>query len=36
MSINNVELYSITPFKEDECWYLKLIYTMMKMVSILL
>ena len=26
MSKNNVELYSITPFKEDECWYLKLIY----------
>ena len=26
MSKNNVELYSITPFKENECWYLKLIY----------
>ena len=26
MSKNNVELYSIAPFKEDECWYLKLIY----------
>ena len=26
MSKNNVELYNITPFKEDECWYLKLIY----------
>lgn len=26
MSKNNVELYSITPFKEDGCWYLKLIY----------
>ena len=26
MSKNNVELYNITPFKENECWYLKLIY----------
>jgi hypothetical protein len=26
MSESNVELYSITPFKEDDCWYLKLIY----------
>lgn len=26
MSESNVELYSITPFKEDGCWYLKLIY----------
>ena len=26
MSESNVELYSITPFKENECWYLKLIY----------
>ena len=26
MSESNIELYSITPFKEDGCWYLKLIY----------
>ena len=26
MSKNNAELYSITPFKEDDHWYLKLIY----------
>lgn len=26
MNEDNVELYSITPFKEDGCWYLKLIY----------
>lgn len=26
MNKNNVELYSITPFKENERWYLKLIY----------
>ena len=26
MSKNNVELYNITPFKENECWYLNLIY----------
>ena len=26
MSKNNDELYSITPFKENDHWYLKLIY----------
>lgn len=26
MSKNNAELYSITPFKENDRWYLKLIY----------
>lgn len=26
MSKNNAELCSITPFKENDCWYLKLIY----------
>lgn len=26
MSENNAELYSITPFKENDHWYLKLIY----------
>lgn len=26
MNEDNVELYSISPFKEDGCWYLKLIY----------
>ena len=26
MSKNNVELTGITPFKENDCWYLKLIY----------
>ena len=26
MSKNNAELYSITPFKEDDRWYFKLIY----------
>ena len=26
MSKNNAELYSITPFKENDHWYLKLIY----------
>lgn len=27
MSKNYAELASITPFKENDCWYLKLIYT---------
>lgn len=26
MNDDNVELYSISPFKEDDRWYLKLIY----------
>lgn len=26
MNNNNAELTSITPFKEDDLWYLKLIY----------
>ena len=26
MGKDNAELYSITPFKEKDCWYLKLIY----------
>lgn len=26
MGKNNAELTSITPFKENDCWYLKLIY----------
>lgn len=26
MNNDNAELTSITPFKEDDCWYLKLIY----------
>lgn len=27
MGKNNAKLSSIIPFKEDECWYLKLVYT---------